>query len=60
MIKSPYAARKICKGEIIKKEDIIYKVPFTGLDYEDSKVILGKCINKDFNFEDEIKLEDLI
>ena len=49
----------IKKGQKIKKEDLIFKRPGTGIPVDNLKNILGKRINKNLKAETIIKYEDI-
>lgn len=56
--RSIVAAKKIKKGQIIKKEMLNCKRPGNGLKPEDAKYIIGKIANRDIQFDEIIKFKD--
>ena len=59
MIKSPYTNKKISSGTTLDNSDIIFKVPFTGIDFEDAQCMLGKKLKRNMEFEEPIFANDL-
>ena len=54
-----YAKHDITKGSIIKKEDLIYRVPNKGITIEHYELIIGKVVKKSYKKNDPIQYKDL-
>ena len=52
-------ARDMKKGETIKEDDIDFKRPGEGLEPEIAKIIIGRKINKDLQYDYILQLEDI-
>lgn len=48
------------KGQIIKKEDLTFKRPGTGIAPNEMKYVIGRKINRNFNEDELINWEDLV
>lgn len=59
MIKSPYTNKELNLGDTLQKFDINFKVPFTGIDFEDAKSFVGKTLKRKMKVEEPIKFKDL-
>lgn len=57
MIKSPYAAGGLEAGHTIREEDFEFRVPFTGLDYADACLLIGKRLKRDLQKGDKIVID---
>lgn len=57
--RSIVANKDLKKGHIIKAEDITSKRPGTGIPPNEEKLVLGRVLNKDLNYDTLIKTSDL-
>lgn len=52
-------ARNMKKGEVIKKEDLVYKRPGTQISPDKYEYLIGRKINRNINADELIKWEDM-
>lgn len=57
--RSILAGRKIQAGEVLKEEDLVCKRPGTGICVNKLDSVIGRKLNKDKKFEEQILWEDL-
>jgi sialic acid synthase SpsE len=58
--KSLVTAKNILKGQVLKKKDLVFKRPGTGISPTNLKKILGRTIRKDIKKNKLLKMKDLI
>ena len=57
--RSIVVAKNLSKGTIIEYEDLDFKRPPSGLQSDEYNKILGKKLNKDLKYDDQITLDDV-
>jgi sialic acid synthase SpsE len=58
--RSLVSVKKLEKGNIIRREDIVYKRPGTGIAPDELEYVVGRKVNKDISEDELINWEDLV
>jgi sialic acid synthase len=59
MIKSPYLTTMLAAGSIISEGSLVFKVPYTGVDYLDAEKFFGQRLAKDMRRGEPLLEKDL-